>query len=88
MESRAAQREIHSILKTLNEAEQSSGLPHDDPSLVALEVIMLAKVAALEEAKLKADQVLDASAVEPTEEQATDPEPQIFFAPTEEEQSR
>ena len=50
----AAQNEIDSILKTLDEAKQQSGLGSDDPSLKALEEIMLAKVAALEATKVAA----------------------------------
>lgn len=79
-----AQQEIDSILRTLDEAEQYSGLGRDDPSVMALEEIMLAKVAALEAAKFKVAPVPD-TATEPTEEQAAGPEPPLFFAPAEEE---
>lgn len=54
MASQAAQKEIDSILKTLNEVKQNSGFGPDDPSVIALEKIMLAKVAALEAAKVAA----------------------------------
>lgn len=57
----AAQKEIDSILKTLDEAKQRSGLVADDPSLKALEEIMLAKVAALEATKLTVAPVPDAT---------------------------
>lgn len=70
MDLRDVQREVESILKTLNEAEQYSGLGRDEPSVIALEEIMLRKVAALEAAKLKADQAPDANAVKPTKEEA------------------
>lgn len=85
MDFRAAQEEIDSILKTLNEAEQDSGLGRDDPSVIALEEIMLGKVAALEAAKLKALRVPNGTAVEPTEEPSASPEPPLFFAPDGEE---
>lgn len=65
MDSQAAQKEIDSVLKTLNEAKQNSGLGPDDPSVTALEKIMLAKVAALEAAKVTAVQVPDATTPEP-----------------------
>ena len=61
MDSQGAQKEIDSILKTLDEAKQQSGLVSDDPSVKALEEIMLAKVAALEEGKVTAVQVPDAT---------------------------
>lgn len=62
----AAQKEIDSILKTLDEAKQRSGLVADDPSLKALEEIMLAKVAALEATKLIVAPVPDATTPAPT----------------------
>lgn len=65
MDSQAAQKEIDSVLKTLNEAKQNSGLSSDDPSVIALEEIMLAKVAALEAAKVTAVQVSDATKSKP-----------------------
>lgn len=65
MALQAAQKEIDSILKTLNEAKQQSGLGPDDPSVIALEKIMLAKVAALEVAKVTAVQVPDATTNDP-----------------------
>ena len=61
MDSQAAQKEIDSILKTLDEAKQNSGLGSDDPSVIALDEIMLAKVAALEAAKLTVAPVPDAT---------------------------
>ena len=61
MDSRAAQKEIDSILKTLDEAKQNSGLGSDDPSVIALDEIMLAKVAALEATKLTVAPVPDAT---------------------------
>ena len=64
MVSQAAQNEIDSILKTLNEAKQQSGLLPNDPSVKALEEIMLAKVAGLEAAKLAAS-IPDATTPEP-----------------------
>lgn len=84
MDFRAAQQEIDSLLKILNEAEQYSGLGPDDPSVMALEQIMLAKVAALEEAKLKALKVSEATAPKPNN-QTADPETPLFFAADEEE---
>ena len=65
MDSQGAQKEIDSVLKTLNEAKQNSGLSSDDPSVIALEEIMLAKVAALEAAKVPAVQVPDATTPKP-----------------------
>lgn len=85
MDFRAAQHEIDSILKTLTEAEQYSGLGPDDPSVMALERIMLAKVATLEEAKLKALKVSETAASEQAEEETANPETPLFFAPDEEE---
>lgn len=65
MDGQAAQQEIDSILKAFNEARQQSGLGPDDPSVIALEKIILAKVGALEAAKL-AVPVPDAATPEPT----------------------
>ena len=65
MASQAAQKEIDSILKTLDEAKQHSGLGPDDPSVIALEKIMLAKVAALEADKVTVVQVPDATTCTP-----------------------
>lgn len=65
MDSQAAQKGIDSILKTLDEAKQRSGLVPDDPSVIALEGIMLAKVATLEASKLTAAPVPDATTPEP-----------------------
>lgn len=39
MDSQAAQKEIVSVLKTLNEVKQNSGFGPDDPSVIALEEI-------------------------------------------------
>ncbi|HXU16188.1 MAG TPA: hypothetical protein VN708_13740 [Terriglobales bacterium] len=75
MDFQAAQREIDSIVKILKEAEESSGLAHDDPSVIALEQIMLARVSKLGAAKLKGAQAPDNNPVEPTGEQAESPEP-------------
>ena len=76
-----AQQEIDSILKTLSEAEQGSGLSHDDPAVIALEQIMLAKVAALEGNTVRDTEVPDATpALDPTKEQDTSPEPPLLFA--------
>ena len=66
MDSQAAQKEIDSILKTLDEAKQNSGLGSDDPSVIALDEIMLAKVAALEATKLTVGPVPDATTPAPT----------------------
>lgn len=65
MASQAAQKEIDSILKTLNEVKRNSGFGSDDPSVIALEEIMLAKVAALEADKVTAVQVPDATTPKP-----------------------
>lgn len=53
MDERTAQQEIDAILNTLNAAKASAGLGSDDPSVLALEQIMMAKVAALEAARLQ-----------------------------------
>ncbi len=90
MDFPAKERGINSILKTLDEAKQKSGLRSDDPSIVALEEIMLAKVAAVHADKLQADQGSDAvpleSVTEPSNEQPAIPElPSALFAPIEED---
>ena len=62
MDIGASQREIDAILKTLDEAKRYSGLGADDPAVIALESIMLTKVAELEAAKTAAAQELAADA--------------------------
>ena len=90
-------QQIDSILKTLEEAEQGSGLSHDDPALIALEQIMLAKVEALEAARVGDTPVPEAGlaldpeaglALDPTEDHHTSPLPSILFAAEEEDPSR
>jgi hypothetical protein len=49
-----AQRQIDAIMKTLNEAKNSSALGPNDPAVVELERIMLTRVAELEAAKTEA----------------------------------
>lgn len=82
-------REIESLLKTLDEAKQRSSLLPDDPSVIALEEIMLAKVTALHAAKLQVQSDSDVvpleSAKQPNNEQPTTSElPPLLFAPLEE----
>jgi len=59
MDFRTAQQQIDSVLRILNEVERCPGLRREDPSVIALREIMLAKVAALEAAKLKNDDPID-----------------------------
>jgi len=54
MDLAATQREIDALLKTLSETKTQSGLESDDPSVIALEQIMLARVSALEDVKATA----------------------------------
>ena len=58
MEFKIKQQEIDGILKTLDEAKRYSGLGPDDPAVVELERIMIAKVAELEAAKTEAAKAL------------------------------
>jgi hypothetical protein len=51
MDFEDAQQQIDAILKTLNEAKNSAALGPDDPAVIELERIMLARVAELEAAK-------------------------------------
>jgi hypothetical protein len=54
MDLAATQREIDALLKTLSDTKTQSGLESDDPSVIALEQIMLARVSALEDVKATA----------------------------------
>jgi hypothetical protein len=76
MEFTEKQREIDAILKTLDEAKRYSGLGADDPSVIELERIMMAKVTELEAAKIVAAQAVEAAPPDP---------PPVLFAATEEE---
>ena len=65
MDSRAIQHEIDAILQTLDKAKQYAGLGPGDPSVIALERIMLDKVAELEALKTEDAQALHASQPDP-----------------------
>lgn len=79
------------VLEALQQAKASSGLPADDPSIIALEQIMLAKVAELSPAKLDAAiPISDAIALDKVVESDIAPPapselPPALFAPIEEE---
>ena len=49
MNSLSARQHIEAIKKTLEEAKSSSGLGPEDPSVIALEKILLTRIAELEE---------------------------------------
>ena len=71
MDISAFQQEIDASLTTLNAAKAYAGLGPEDPAVIALEQIMMAKVAALEAAKMKALEELQkadqpATTAEPT----------------------
>lgn len=85
MDFAAAQQDIDAILKVLNEAKQYSGLGSDDPSVIALEQIMLGKVAVLEAAKLQAVQIADAVALDPANERGAKTEAPTAFIAVEDE---
>lgn len=81
MAATLAQQEIDSILKILNEAKQYSGLGPNDPAVVALEQIMLAKVAVLEAANVAANTAASPAALETASEQSAPPEvPPLLLA--------
>ena len=79
MDSRAIQHEIDAILQTLDKAKQYAGLGPGDPSVIALERIMLDKVAELEALKTEDAHALHASQPDPAApslagiEEASDP---------------
>jgi hypothetical protein len=50
-DSAKVQEQIDAIRRTLDQAKAYSGLGSDDPALIVLEEIMLAKIANLETAK-------------------------------------
>lgn len=81
MDFKIKQQEIDGILKTLDEAKRYSGLGPDDPAVVELERIMIAKVAELEAAKTEAVQALGPVGPEP----AATVQPPLLFAAAQEE---
>jgi hypothetical protein len=74
MDFEEAQRQIDAILTTLKAAKNSASLGPNDPAVIELDRIMLARVAELEAAKTEAQ---DAA----TKESA-------FFAPTEDAKTK
>lgn len=78
-----------SFLKTLNEAKANSGLPADDPSVVALEEIVLARVASLHAeilgAALPAEAVVPAPALLQTDPVPVSRDLPVLFSPIEED---
>lgn len=80
MDFSATQHEIDVIRKTLTEAKEYSGLGPNDPAVIALEEIMLAKIAALEAGNLQGTRIAEAVALNAANEQIAAAEPPPILA--------